>query len=224
MRKIVFFAVVILLINCYSFGQVKNSNGINYSQPLQVDSSDYFIIGSLANKTNKLKYNFAPRNQFEGYDGQDAYWTNVFIHSLKDKKLKKLFPNDLVAVYPVQNTMLYIKFDYGYSDPRRMYSGMSSNYIIYLAKTDEYNNDGIIDDDDPVYIYISTKTGENFKRITPRGMNVTRWKMARDGKSIIATIQIDSNNDKKFSDEDEIIYQIDLNDDISKINISTVSM
>ena len=225
MKKIVILTTLLLAITSYSFGQIKNSNGINYSQPLQVDSSDYFIVGSLVNKSNKLKYNFSVKNQFENYDGQNPpFWTNVFIHSLKDKKIKKIFANDLVAVYPVQNTMLYIKFDYGYYDQRKMYSGMSTNGIIYLAKTDEYNKDGVIDDDDPIYLFISTKTGENLRQITPSGMNVTSWKMARDGKTIIATIQNAKNGDKKFTDEDEIIYQIDLNEDIQKIKISPISI
>jgi hypothetical protein len=104
-----------------------------------------------------------------------------------------------------------------------MYSGMSSNYIIYLARTDEYNKDGVIDDDDPIYLFVSTKTGENLKQITPNGMNVTSWKITRDGKTIIVTIQNDKNSDKKFNDEDEIIYQIDLNEDIQKIKISPIS-
>lgn len=224
MKKITIFTTLIFVSIFYSFGQVKSSNGINYAQPLQIDSSDYFIFGSLVNKTNKLKYNFSVKNQFENYDGQNTFWTNVFIHSLKGKKIKKIFPNDLVAVYPIQNTMLYIKFDYGYSDPRKMYSGMSTDNIIYLVRTDEYNKDGVIDDDDPLYLFVSTKTGENLRQITPIGMNVTSWRIARDGKTIILTIQNDKNGDKKFTDEDESIYQIDLNEDIQKIKISPINI
>ncbi len=224
MRKHLFLAMLLVLGTFYSFGQVKYSNGINYAPPLQIDSSDYFIIGSLVNKSNKLKYNFDNKNQFEGYDGQIKFWTNVFIHSIKDKKIKKMFPSDLVAVYPMQNTMLYVRFDYGYYEPNKMLSGMSSDHLIYLVRTDEYNKDGILDEDDPVYLYVSTKTGESLKQITPVGMSVTNWKMARDGKTIIATIQNDKNNDKKFEDEDETIYQIDLNQDISKIKCSPVGL
>ncbi len=224
MKKYAFLAILIFLSVFHSFGQPKNSNGINYAQPLQVDSSDYFIVGSLVNKTNKLKYNFSVKNQFEGYNGQHTFWTNVFVHSLKDKKIRKIFSTDLVAVYPVQNTMLYIKFDYGYTDQTKMYSGMSSKYIIYLARTDEYNKDGIIDEEDPIYIFISAKNGEDFRQITPKGMSVTGWKLGRDGSTLLATIQNDKNNDKKFTDEDENIYQIDLNEDIKKITVSPISI
>lgn len=223
MRKIVFLTLLFVSGTFYSYGQAKNSNGINYAPPVQIDSSDYFIIGSLLNKTNKPKYNFDNKNQFDGYDGQIKFWTNVLIHSTKEKKIKKMFPSDLVAVYPMQNTMLYVRFDYGYYEPNKMLSGMSADHLIYLVRTDEYNKDGIIDEDDPVYLYVSTKTGEALKQITPVGMSVTNWKMARDGKTIIATIQNDKNNDKKFDDEDETIYQIDLNEDISKIKCSPVS-
>jgi hypothetical protein len=105
-----------------------------------------------------------------------------------------------------------------------MLSVISADHLIYLVRTDEYNKDGIIDEDDPVYLYVSTKTGDALKQITPVGMSVTNWKMAKDGKTIIATVQNDKNNDKIFDDEDETIYQIDLNEDISKIKCSPVSL
>jgi hypothetical protein len=224
MIKIVFFLILIILNASNCFGQVKGSNGINYAQPLQVDSSEYFILGSQVNKSNKLKYNLSVKNQYEDYDGQHKFWTNIFILNSNDKKVKKIFDTDLVAVYPVLNTMLYVQFDNGFYESRRMNSGISTKYIVYLARTDEFNKDGIIDDDDPVYIFISTKNGEHFKQITPNGMNVTNWKLSRDGNTIIATIQKDNNSDKKFADEDEIVYQIDLDNDISKIKPQSVTL
>jgi hypothetical protein len=170
-----------------------------------------------------VKYNLSVKNQYENYDGQSNFWTNVLVLNLKDKKSKKIFPTDLIAIYPVQNTMLYVQFDNVYYEPRRLISGMSSKYIVYLVRTDELNKDGIIDDDDPIYIFISIKAGEHLKQITPNVMNVTNWKLSKDGNAIVATIQKDTNGDKRFDDEDEIIYQIDLDNDISKIKIQPVN-
>lgn len=225
MKKTALVAILIFANTFNSFSQfpVKNINGLNYAISQQIDSSDYFIIGSLANKSNKSKYNLNNGQQYDYYGGLSTVWTNVFIQNTHDKKITRVFPDGMFAVYPVYNTAAFIKTDYGYQ-PRGLNSGMTETYIIYLAKTDEYNKDNVLDEDDPVYLYISTKTGANFMQITSGGMNVTSWKQSKDGKTIIATIQTDKNGDKKFTDEDETIYQINLDDDFKKITVIPISI
>lgn len=73
-------------------------------------------------------------------------------------------------------------------------------------------------------MYISTKKGENFRQITPNGINVTSWSLSKDSKTIILIGQEDKNGDKKFSDDDEMIYQIDLTQGISKMKLTPVSL
>lgn len=224
MKKMTILAILLFTGMSYSYSQYKVSNGVNYSQSLQIDSSDYYFIGNYISKANKSKYNFTNRESYEGYTPQNLVFSNILIQHIPTKKIVKMFPAGLFAIYPILNTVSMNKYDYGYGYIQRgLYSGMSDKHLIYLAKSDEFNSDGMIDEDDPVGLYISTKKGENFKQLTATNMHVTSWTLSKDSKTIIIVVQEDRNNDKKFNDEDEAIYQIDLTQDIPKMKLSLVS-
>ncbi len=96
------------------------------------------------------------------------------------------------------------------------------NYIIFLVQDVDLNGDGILDDDDPVSIYISKSNGESLTKVSSNELNVISWSFARDTNTILFTAQKDSNNDKKFINEDQLLYQVDLQNDISKIKVTQV--
>ncbi len=214
-----YLTLFLILLSTICFCQFKNSVGAAYTFSFQVDSSEYFIIGGQPRKAERSKYIFENNNNgYDVYNGQISLWTNALIYNTKTKQLKNIIDMPLVGVYPMYNVMELVKYDYTFYQ-RGMISGITKDNIVYLVKTDTYNKDGVIDVDDPVYIFVSKKDGSNCKQITPNGMNVTGWRVSRDGLTIIATIQPDLNIDKKFS-EDEVLYQIDLNEDISKIKLT----
>ena len=102
---------------------------------------------------------------------------------------------------------------------------MLDKHIIYLARTENYNRDNAIDSQDPVYIYISDKTGNNLKQITPQGMNVVSWVTSKDRKIILVKLQIDKNGNRKFGEgDDDVYFRIDLKDDISQIEARQVNL
>jgi len=144
-------------------------------------------------------------------------WTNIY-NTLTNES-KKLF-NDPVLVFPLSpyNNPINI------SQQEIRFIFMTNNAIIFFAKTNGYNTNGFIDDDDPISLYILSKTGTNLTLISPKDMNVLTCTVSRDGEIILVKLQKDKNNDKKFSNEDELIYQINLEKEYSKIKIYPIKL
>ena len=218
MKKNFYLLTIVSFFSCFSlFGQFRSNSIGGYILAIQVDSSNNFILGGQPNKTEKIKYATEDRSQgYSSYTGDVSLWTNAYIYNDSTKRIVKIFDIPLIGVYPALNTMSMMKYDYFYQ--KTILSGVSKDNLIFAVKTDTYNKDGIIDSDDPVYLFISKKDGTDCKQITPNGMNVTNWRLTNEGNGIIVTIQPDINGDKKFT-EDEELYQVQLDSNISKIKI-----
>src|SRR5436190_1264055 len=105
------------------------------------------------------------------------------------------------------------KIETNYSDP------------FQIDSSENFNGDKSLNSDDPVYLFLSTKTGDNLKQITPQGFHVYSWTVSKDKKMILVKGKADKNGDKKFGQgDDDIYYRIDLNTDISKIKCEPISM
>jgi hypothetical protein len=82
-------------------------------------------------------------------------------------------------------------------------SGALNGLIYYSVIISDYNADGKLNRDDPKYLFISDKQGNNFRQISPDNQNVISWEaIKKTGKLLIETVK-DSNNDKKFDGDDE---------------------
>ena len=197
-----------------TFSQIARDN-ISYSPPVQIDSSNNYIIASLIDQTNKTKYNFT-----SPYTRMASNWTNIYIYNTHTNESKKIFPNDPVLVFPLSpnNSPIYV------SQQEIRFSFMTKNSIIFFVKNNDYNTNGIIDDDDPTSLYILSKTGTNLTQVSPKDMNVINCTVSRDGETILVKLQKDNNNDKKFLNEDELLYQITLDKDYSKIKAFPVKL
>ena len=67
--------------------QIKRSDGIQYSQPIQLDTASHtFIIGIMPNKTNKDKY--LTNSQMYDYGGvSGSIWTNIIVYNPTSKSV-----------------------------------------------------------------------------------------------------------------------------------------
>ena len=207
---------------CYSQFRPDNSGGYIFS--LRVDSSHNYVIGEQPNKVERTKYTFEERYQGMSsytYTGEARSWSNVYVYNDSTLKLTKVFNLPLIIVYPVFDAMLSLKYEYYIN--RGIMSGITKHHIIYAVKTDKYNSNGIIDSDDPVYLFASKKDGTECRQITPDGMNVTSWRLIKEGKGILTTIQPDSNGDKRFL-EDEVLYETELHSNISIIKSKPLNL
>jgi len=79
------------------------------------------------------------------------------------------------------------------------------NNIFYDVVSKDFNQNNYLDIDDPTYLYVSDKKGNNFKQLTPDNYNITSWDVVKGTSKIILQAQKDSNGDKKFDGNDEVI-------------------
>jgi len=203
---------LILLLSLLSvtstFSQYQTKYNISYSQPYQVDSSEYFIIGPNINETNKTKFNVSR--------GRGYTWTNLIFYNSKTKESKLIFNSSPLLVSQVSS--LYNRASsWSYSVQEKNSSFLTSHCVLLLVQEDE-NKNGIIDDDDITSLYIISKTGTNLTKISPAGAHVKAYTLSQDEKTLLMRIQKDMNKDNKYFDEDEIFYQINLDKDFSKIS------
>ena len=207
-------AIVILfaLLSTAAFAQKKDE--INFSDPYQIDSSEYFLIPRLVDNDNKEEY-----GKGKGYLPWGNY-NEVFFYNSTTKQTKKLFSGQLALIQPLTAQR------YNYSDRREADTprNILPNHIVWIARTDNFNNDNGLDTEDPQYLFISTKTGE-LKQVTPKGLNVVSWILSKDKKMILVKVQNDKDGNKKFGNgDDELYYRIDLYPNISKIECYQVEM
>lgn len=86
------------------------------------------------------------------------------------------------------------------------------NAIYYKVTSFDYNNDKLLNDKDPDYLYISDREGNNFRRISPELYTLINWYFIRSSNKVVMTVKKDSDNDKEFDDDDEIsTFEIDIN-------------
>jgi hypothetical protein len=204
MIKRTFFLISFLATSAVLFSQYKLSEGIAYSTLTQMDSSNYYLMGSLITKADRSKY-LTTDNSFRSGE----MWMNVIIYNSATDQFKKLFSTSLNLVYPVN----------GNAWRGGGTSGVFGKMITYMVKTDGYNNDGVIDEDDPTYLYVSEKSGDNLKQLTPDDFTVSWWAFSYDKKTMIIKGQRDTNKDKKFKPEDDLFYKVILDENIANIKV-----
>jgi hypothetical protein len=203
-----------VIIAVSSFAQSKKME-VNFSEPIQVDSSEYFLIPQLIDNDNKDDY-----GKGKGYLPWGNY-SEITFYNAKTKQSKKLFNGQLALINPFYVRRSY----YNYNDEPTPTQPILPQHIVYLVRTENYNGDDALDTDDPLYLYISSKTGDNLKQITPKGFNVLTWTISRDKKMILVKGQNDKNGNKKFGKgDDQVYYRIDLDEDISKIQCSPIAL
>ena len=206
----------LLLISSICFASsAQKKEDINFSDPFQIDSSEYYLIPEVVDNDNKDVY-----GKGVGYLSWGDY-LDIYFYNSATKQTKKLFDKQLALIQS------FNKREYYYDKGREseIPANILPKHIVYLARTENFNGDNALDNQDPVYLYISTKTGDNLTQITPKGLTVISWTLSKDKKMILVKLRNDKNKNKKFGNgDDELYYRIDLDDDISKIQCYQVNM
>lgn len=213
MKHTIAALLLISFLSSASFAQKKEE--INFSDPFQLDSSEYFLIPELVGSDNKDVY-----GKGVGYLNWGDYM-DIYFYNSNTKQTKKLFDKQLALIQSFSKREYY--YDKGRESERP--ANILPKHIIYLARTENFNGDNALDSQDPVYLYISTKTGDNLTQITPKGFFVISWTLSKDKKMILVKGMNDKNKNKKFGNgDDELYYRVDLDDDISKINCYQIDL
>jgi len=107
--------------------------------------------------------------------------------------------------------MLIASFDIKYSRDDNIDIGYSKRNIFYRVTIDDFNQDKKLTPDDPEYLFVSDKQGNNFKQISPTGYDLKSWQFIKSTNKIMMTVTKDTDTDKKFGDKDEVSsFQIDI--------------
>ncbi len=173
----------------------KNNLNVQTNSFFEIDSSGIIMfpisMGEIKRGGGSYSYKEMPYN---------SYWNIIFYnshtsqyHLLSDKK------------------MLISSFDIRYRSGDNIDIAFSNKYIFYLVKIDDYNQDEKLPSDDPEYLFVSDKEGNNFKQISPTGYNLKSWQYIKSTNRIFMAVVKDSDKNRKFGDKDEVTtFQIDI--------------
>jgi hypothetical protein len=88
-----------------------------------------------------------------------------------------------------------------------------NNYLLFQVINEDYNQDGKLNLDDPVYLYASKSDGTGLIPITPKFYSFKYYQFFKKENFILAVLAEDTNKDKKFDNNDmEVVYKINLTD------------
>jgi hypothetical protein len=216
--KIYLFCLTIFCIYISNAnGQNLISKGPSYNNPIQIDSSDFYLIPKIVDKSNANEYSQDLR------DYRDLIITDVIIYNSKTFTTKSLFSKQRSFIYPINGsfesemTTIYPPLS-GFTNSFKS-SLILRDKLIFIAITSDFNKDGLLSEEDALSIYISEKNGENFRQITPPNLNLTGLTFSKDLKTLFITLQNDSDNDKSFKDEQGTLYQINLDKQFSNLEL-----
>jgi hypothetical protein len=114
------------------------------------------------------------------------YW-NIAFYDIKTEKSNLLVSDRIIIINSFQTL---------------------KNLMVYNATSEDYNADGRLDRKDPTYLFTSDQTGKNLKQITPSNMNIHSFRTINHSGTILIQAMTDSNHDKKFDENDEIVPMI----------------
>ena len=159
----------------------------------EIDSTGILVFPlSMTEKESSTKsYKEIPANN---------YWNIIFLNSNTNE-------------YHLLTEKKILFLDYGLekSSDEKPKSFPHSKYIFYTGIFNDYNQDKILNDADPKYLFVSDKMGNNFRQISPSNYEFVSWDNVPFNNKIILTVRKDSNNDKKFDLEDETsTFEIEL--------------
>lgn len=133
-----------------------------------------------------------------------------------------IFYNSKTGVYHLLDERKMVIENYDYDRIYNKGDGVQihdSDFIFYTIKTDDFNNDKLLNVQDPLYLFVSDKYGHGFKQISPVGYHLNTWQFIKGSNKIMMTVQKDTDHNKIFDESDEtIVFEFDLGQEGAKAN------
>jgi hypothetical protein len=174
----------------------KNNLNIQASSFTEIDSSGILMfplsMGETRWKKGSISYGDMPAG---------SYWNIIFYNA-------KTGAHHLLS----EQKMLISSFESKYrgSDNTPIIPYLAK-YIFYQVITTDYNSDKLLNSDDPQYLFISDKEGNNFRQLSPAGCNLRSWDFIKSANKVLITATKDSDNNKKFEENDEVsVFEVDM--------------
>lgn len=166
----------------------------------EIDSSGIIMfplsMGETGRGGGSLSYKEVPGN---------SYWNVVFYnshtgsyHLLSERK------------------MLIRDYDFKYSGEDYPGTEQTNKYIFYKVTVEDYNKDRKLTTEDPEYLFVSDKEGQNFRQVSPARYDLRSWQFIKSSNKVLMTLAKDSEADKKFDEKDEVVsFEMNLDKDTS---------
>ena len=216
LRQIIFLATMLFLASCREKQQGKQNEtiaditlvdsivvlndpksnlNIQTNSFLEIDSSGILMfplsMGESERDGSRLSYKEMPGNSF---------WNIIFLnsrtneyHLLSDKK------------------MLIRSYDFKYNTNGNVVIAQTSRHIFYSITCDDFNKDRKLTDEDPKYLFISDKEGNNFRQISPSNYDLQNWQFIKSVNKVLFIVRKDSDKNSKFDDNDEAAtFEVDI--------------
>jgi len=223
LKVFTFFIATIFLFSCRQKTEQQETNS---SDSTAVDS--VAIINNPKNNFNVQTNSFTeidssgiimfPLSMSESgrYGGESSYYKEIPQNSYWNI----IFYNSKTSAYHLlsDRKMLIKNFDIKYSSANYLDIGYTGKYILYRVTVEDYNMDKKLNSDDPEYLFVSDKEGNNFRQLSPEDYDLKSWLFVKSTNKILMAVAKDSDHNKIFEDKDEITtFQIDIDQD----NLST---
>ncbi len=176
----------------------KNNLNIQTKSFVEIDSSGILMFPlemSEAKRTRDMSYKDIPNGN---------YWNIIFLNS-------KTNEYHLLS----QQKMLIYDYNYDeYQEERGISTSRDIPYIFYRIRSDDFNQDKLLNQQDPLYLYVSDLFGKNFRQISPKDQHLINWSYIKSSNKILMNVQKDSGKNGEFDSYDEInTYELTLGQD-----------
>jgi hypothetical protein len=184
----------------------KNNLNIQTGSFTEIDSSGILMFPLTMGEAGRDKGSFS----YKDMPAASGYWNIIFYNA-------KTGAYHLLG----EQKMLISSFEPRYSSGGNIPVMPSlAKYIFYQVITTDYNNDKLLNSDDPQYLFISDKEGNNFRQLSPAGCNLRSWNFIKSANKVLITATKDSDNNKKFDEKDELlVFQVDMEKETSATEI-----
>lgn len=178
------------------YGQKSDKLPRYFAEPIGIDSTTTVMIPIRYNSDLLSSSKIALWNNF---------YANIIFYNFRNDSIHRLFKEDTFIQGFRSNSSYY------YYNMNQAEKNISSDWIFYFVKTNDYNQSGRIDNDDPSIIYVSDKFGKNLKQITPGNENAVSIQIYNEQGFALIKMQRDKNEDSDFDSKDKDYYFTSLN-------------
>jgi hypothetical protein len=201
--RITFSLMLCLMLSNLTWGQTSGKIGRLFSEAIITDSASTIMF--------PITYNAELFTSNKAMTWGN-YYANIIVYDFKADTYRKLFPEDIfIEAFHSDDDEIE-----SYGRPLVKLRNLSRDWIFYKVQDDDYNENGKIEDKDPVVLYASNRKGEGLKPLTPKNENVISFTLYEKLGFAMVRIQRDANHDHNFKYDDKDFYLV-------KIDLSTLT-
>lgn len=133
------------------------------------------------------------------------FYANIIFYDFNNDVSKKMFNYDTyISGFPFLNASDH------YSKSNVQNDHISSNWLFFLVKNSDRNNNGKIDSNDPTILYATDKQGNKLKQITTADENVVSIHLFEKQDMLMLKVQLDTDKDLDYEATDSEYYFVKL--------------